>query len=95
MFGISAQALTVPDIDSYSGLMHTLFTLEDLYDLKIIELNGEVGLHLDKEMGTNYIAMFDMFSEWREQAEKYKNSEITKDEYDHWRYNYPASNIDK
>ena len=68
VFGISAQALTVPDIDSYSGLMHTLFTLEDLYDLKIIELNGEVGLHLDKGMGTNYIAMFDMFSEWREQA---------------------------
>ena len=26
---ISPKALDVPDIDSYTGLMHTLFTLED------------------------------------------------------------------
>ena len=89
VFDISPQALTVPDIDSYNGLMHTLFTLEDLYGLKITELDGEVCLHLDKGMGTNYITMFDMFSAWEEHAEKYKNGEITKGEYDHWRYNYP------
>ena len=58
VFGVSTSALTVPDIDSYNGLMHTLFTLEDLYGLKITELDGEVCLHLDKGMGTNYITMF-------------------------------------
>lgn len=89
VFDISPQALTVPDIDSYNGLMHTLFTLEDLYGLKITELDGEVCLHLDKGMGTNYITMFEMFSAWEEHAEKYKNGEITKGEYDRWRYNYP------
>lgn len=52
VFEVSPQALTVPDIDSYIGLMHTLFTLEDLYGLKITELDGEVCLHLDKGMGT-------------------------------------------
>ena len=62
VFGVSTSALTVPDIDSYNGLMHTLFTLEDLYGLKITELDGEVCLHLDKGMGTNYITMFEMFS---------------------------------
>ena len=86
---VSPQALTVPDIDSYNGLMHTLFTLEDLYGLKITELDGEVCLHLDKGMGTNYITMFEMFSSWKKQAEKYKNGAITKEEYDYWRYNYP------
>ena len=40
-------------------------------------------------MGTNYITMFEMFSAWQKQAEKLKNGEITKEEYDHWRYNYP------
>ena len=35
VFEVSPQALTVPDINSYNGLMHTLFTLEDLYGLKI------------------------------------------------------------
>lgn len=89
VFDISPQALSVPDIDSYIGLMHTLFTLEDLYGLKITELDGEVCLHLDNGMGTNYIAMFEMFSAWEEHAEKYKNGEITKGEYDRWRYNYP------
>ena len=31
---VSPHALSVPDIDSYVGLMHTLFTLEDNYGLK-------------------------------------------------------------
>ena len=30
---VSPQALDVPDIDSYIGLMHTLFTLEDIYGM--------------------------------------------------------------
>ena len=94
-FEISPQALTIPDIDSYNGLMYTLFTLEDLYGLKITKFHGKVCLHLDKGMGTNYITMFEMFSAWQKQAETYKNSEITKEEYDHWRYNYPVSAIKK
>ena len=84
----SASALTVPDIDSYNGLIHTLFALEDLYGLKITELDGAGCLHLDKGMGTNKISMFEMFTAWKEQAEKLKNGEISKNEYDNWRYNY-------
>lgn len=93
VFEVSPQALTVPDIDSYNDLMHTLFTLEDLYGLKITELDGEVCLHLDKGMGTNYITMFEIFTAWKEQDEKLKNGEISKEEYDKWRYNYPTSNV--
>lgn len=32
---VSPDALTVPDIDTYIGLMHTLFALEDIYGLTI------------------------------------------------------------
>lgn len=92
---VSPQALTVPDIDSYDGIMHTLFTMEDLYGLRIDTLSDEVCIRLDKGMGTNYITMFEMFSAWQKQAEKLKSGEITKKEYDHWRYNYPASEVDK
>ena len=35
--------------------------------------------------------MFDMLSAWQEQVEKFQNGEITKEEYDNWRYNYPES----
>ena len=89
IFEVSPHALAVPDIDSYVGLMHTLFTLEDLYGLHIDEIDGEFCLRLDKAKGTTYLSMFDMFHAWQEQAEKLKSGEITQEEYDQWRYNYP------
>ena len=32
IFDINTHALTVPDIDTHIGLMHTLFALEDMYE---------------------------------------------------------------
>ena len=92
VLGVSPDALNVPDIDSYIGLMHTLFTLEDLYGLKISEIDGEMCLRLDKGMSSNYTTMFEMFSAWKEQSENLKNGEISKEKYDNWRYNYPNYN---
>lgn len=86
---VSPHALTVPDIDTDIGLMHTLFTLEDLRGLTIGEIDGEVCLRLDKSKGMTYVGMFDMFMAWQKEAEKLKAGEITKEEYDYWRYNYP------
>ena len=45
---VDPRALDVPDIDSYVGLMHTLFALEDLYGLYISDIDGELCLRLDK-----------------------------------------------
>lgn len=87
--GISPEALTVPDIDSYVGVMHTLFALEDLYGLKINNLDGELCITLDKFNSPSFTTMFDMFSKWQKEYDKFKRGEITKDEYDDWRYNYP------
>ena len=56
---VSPQALSVPDIDSYIGLMHTLFILEDIYGLTVSE------------------------------ADKLSSEEISREEYDRWRYYYP------
>ncbi len=92
--GVSPMALDVPNIESYDGVMHTLFTMEDLYGLRIDTLSDEICIRLDKGMGVNYITMVEMFSAWQKQAEKLKNGEISKEEYDQWRYNYPSSNIE-
>jgi len=89
---ISSRALDVPDIESYVGLAHTLFTLEDLYGLRIGEIDGEICLRLDKSKRMTYVSMFDMFLAWQQEAEKLKNGEITEDEYNTWRYNYPRNN---
>lgn len=88
-FEVSPNALTVPDIDTDIGLMHTLFALEDMRGLTIGKLDGEICLRLDNSKGTAYLSMLEMLSAWEEQAEKLKAGEITKEEYDRWRYNYP------
>ena len=66
IFEVSPHAPAVPDIDSYVGLMHTIFAIEDLYGLQIGELKGELCLRLDKSKGTTYLSMFDMFHAWQE-----------------------------
>jgi len=86
---VSPYALDVPDIDSNIGLMHTLFTLEDLRGLSVAEVDGEVCLKLDKSKGKVYHEMSQMLFAWLEQAKKLDAGEITKEEYDQWRYRYP------
>lgn len=87
--GVCPQALNLPDIDSDVGLAHTLFALEDLYGFKISTIDGELCLTLDKSKGMTYASMYDIFRAWHKEAEKLKNGEITKEEYDIWRYHYP------
>ena len=88
-FEVSTDALTVPDIDSDIGLMHTLFALEDIRGLTIGEIDGEICLKLDKSKGKTYVDMLEMLSAWAEQAKKLEAGEITKEDYDRWRYHYP------
>ena len=88
-FEVSTNALTVPDIDTDIGLMHTLFALEDIRGLTIGEIDGEICLRLDKSRGRTYLAMFEMLSAWAEQTRKLETGEITREDYDRWRYNYP------
>lgn len=83
------QALDIPDIDSYIGLMHTLFALEDNYGLTITEADGEVCLKVNKDKSKNAAELLKMLSAWKEQADKLSTEEISKEEYDQWRYNYP------
>lgn len=93
IFEVSPHALAIPDIDSYVGLMHTLFAIEDLYGLHIGEIDGEVCLRLDKDKGSAYLSMFDMFQAWQKQSAKLDAGEITKEEYDEWRYTYPQKEV--
>ena len=86
---VSTHALTVPDIDTYIGLMHTFFALEDMYGLKIDEVDGEVCLRLDKSDYSTYTSMDKMLRAWLAEAKKLESGESTKEQYDDWRYKYP------
>lgn len=89
VLGVSPLALSVPDIDSYLGLMHTLFTLEDRYGLTVETGETGVSLRVDPRKGKDAAELSEMLNAWAEQAEKYRNGKINREDYDKWRYNYP------
>ena len=89
VFGVSPLALSVPDIDSYLGLMHTLFTLEDRYGLTIEKGENSVSMRVDPRKGKDAAELSEMLNAWAKQAEKYHNGDISREDYDKWRYNYP------
>ena len=57
--------------------------------MTIGEIDGEICLRLDKSRGKTYVDMLEMLSAWVEQAKKLDAGEITREDYDRWRYNYP------
>ena len=89
VLGVSPLALSVPDIDSYLGLMHTLFTLEDRYGLTVEKTENGVSMRVDSRKGKDAAELSEMLNAWAEQAEKYRNGDISREGYDKWRYNYP------
>ena len=92
---VSTEALNVPNIDSYTGLMHTLFALEDLYGFKIDRLDGEICIRINRQNGSTFAKMTGLLEPWEEMAQKYRNGEITREEYDQWRYRYPRSEAEE
>ncbi len=59
---VSPETLNVPNINSRTGLVHTLFALEDIYGLRIGEIDGELCLRLSKNNKNTYLSMYEMFS---------------------------------
>lgn len=61
---VTPHALSVPDIDSYVGFIHTLFTLEDNYELKISEMDREVCLKVDVKKSKDATRLHEMLYSW-------------------------------
>lgn len=87
---VSPRAIAVPDIDSLDGLMHTLFALEDRRLIHILDADGLICLRAEIFEGGTQAADFEQrLRAWQEQSARYRTGEITKEEYDRWRYRYP------
>ena len=89
VFDVAEEALSVPDIDSYVGLMHTLFTLEDMYGLTVIKIDDQVCLRPDVNHPNYSLSLAEDLNAWCEIKEKRMNGIIRFEEYDQWRYSYP------
>ena len=89
VFDVAEEALSVPDIDSYIGLMHTLFTLEDMYGLTDIKIDDQVCLRTEVNQPKYRLSLAEDLNAWCEIKEKRMNGIIRFEEYDQWRYSYP------
>jgi len=87
---ISPLALRIPDIDSDLGFIHTFFAIEDIHGIRAEKQGDEVHIVFDGSKRTMNEYTFKMLSAWADQAEKLRSGEISKDQYDRWRYTFPA-----
>ena len=69
--------------------MHTLFTLEDNYGLMVSEMDGEVCLKVDVRKNKDATRLQEMLCSWQQAAAMLEAGEISKEDYDKWRYHYP------
>lgn len=54
-------------------------------------LRGEngVSMRVDPRKGKDDAELSEMLNVWAEQSEKYHNVDISREDYDKWRYHYP------
>ena len=90
IFDVASESITVPDIDNYIGLMHTLFALEDRYGLTVTMLDGQICLKQDINHSNYNRSLADDLQSWYDKKSKLTSGSILASEYDHWRYNFPA-----
>ena len=88
-FQISPDAISVPNIDSPERLMHTLFAVEDQYGFLIDVAISPSVVQGNSRLSEDTIEIQNGIHEWKIKADKLHKGEITKAEYDYWRYCYP------
>ncbi|MGN0162075.1 MAG: helix-turn-helix domain-containing protein [Candidatus Ornithomonoglobus sp.] len=86
--GVSIYAISDPNLENYDGMLHALFYLEDEYGIIPKEIDGQICLCAGNK-NTAAITVEKMLTSWNSEFEKLKSGEITKEEYDMWRYSYP------
>ena len=70
--------------------IHTLFAVEDIYGVRAEKQGDEVHIVFDGSKRTMDESIFKMLSAWADQSDKLRKGESSKDQYDRWRYTFPA-----
>lgn len=91
---VSPVALETPDIKYSEVAMQTLFAMEDKYGLNVEQSEGRAMIYLDLKDAPDK-AMHSHLTKWAKKAAELKAGEISKEEYDNWRYRFPYSDADE
>lgn len=79
---VSFNAIDVPAINDSTELMHTLFAMEDFFDLKIKDIDNKAYLTFDS------LELEEMLSEWLKVYNSYQNGDISEFDYKEWEYKF-------
>ena len=85
---ISPFALSYPNFESYYSLFQAFIALEDKFGAKPEAGNRQPVIAFGKT-AQEQKSINDFILRWQEVKQSYDKGEITKDEYDEWRYSYP------
>lgn len=96
---VSPMAIDDPSVFNGINVIHALFMLEDEYGLEMTDVLGQPCLripqeNLHPERATRADDLSNRMKDWLTQKQRLIKGEITRDEYDHWRYNYPDIALD-
>lgn len=81
---VSPYALAEPQIETKLSLLHTLFAIEDLYDLDIREQGGEIGFFFSQQDRSIDKAL----ETWLEKKQAFERGELSREDYDLFRYSF-------
>ena len=87
VLGVSPLALSVPEIEDDIVLLHTLFALEDRYGLKL-SFDGTTMYARLIISAKRDSPLYPKLYFWQVMKRRLATGEITKEEYDDWRYNF-------
>lgn len=85
---VEPNALSVPDMDSCVGLMHTFFALEDCYGLRVCKCSGKVHLEVDSSQSEDAATLSRVLIQWWLMFSATTEGILKKESYDIWRYHY-------
>ncbi|WP_409968054.1 helix-turn-helix transcriptional regulator [Bengtsoniella intestinalis] len=91
---VHPQAISPLEVETRTGLAHTLFLLEDMYGLTVSELDGILCLQLSNPDTDDGEFLSRFFDDWLDQREAVISCEIDTAEYNDWRYNYHSDMTD-
>ena len=91
---LSPYALADPCLENRHGVMQALFSMEDDFNLRPVEVDGQIMLCIERKRKSPAPTLSeddlrDWFSVWVELNE----GDISREEYDEWRYSYPKAKV--
>ena len=87
---LSPYALADPCLENRHGVMQALFSMEDDFGLRPVEVDGQVMIYIDRQKKNPAPdSPEDDLRDWYGVAVELAEGKISQEEYDEWRYSYP------